>query len=276
MKKKASAKNSKGTKRKATKKKTAVKKSFFWKDKWLPGLILFLLPFALYGISISYGYVLDDKLVLSENNFVKAGFAGIADIFTNEAFTGFLGEQQDLVVGSRYRPLSMVLFAIEYELFGANPGLHHFLNILFYAFTGLLIFRLFAFFFDPRKEKTWFLGLAFLTALLFIAHPVHTEVVANIKGRDEIIALLLSLGCLYYSFRYAPKREDHSLDPLGYLFFPGLAGQRKYTDVPCGGAAFALFVFKSKYQTAHYLPGSLIDRVCSLLVCPGRCDRLFV
>ena len=31
---------------------------------------------------------------------------------------------------------------------------------------------------------------AFLIGLVFIAHPLHTEIVANIKGRDEILSFL--------------------------------------------------------------------------------------
>ena len=34
-----------------------------------------------------------------------------------------------------------------------------------------------------------------------MAHPIHTEAVANIKGRDEILTLLGSLAALYFSIR---------------------------------------------------------------------------
>jgi len=193
---------------------------FSWLQHWLPGLLLLLLPFLLYGTSLKFGYVLDDKIVLSENQFVQKGLEGIGDIFSTESFTGFLGEQQDLVAGARYRPFSIATFAVEHELWGAKPGRSHFINILFYALTGLLVYRL-IFVFGLGKGK-WYWSLPFVAAVLYLAHPIHTEVVANIKGRDEILALLLSLASLFYAFRYIQRSSWLALLLSGILFFLGL------------------------------------------------------
>ena len=184
-----------------------------------PLIILFVIPFLLYGYSISFEYVLDDKIVLSENNFVKKGIGGIKEIFTTESFTGYLGEQQDLVMGARYRPLSIAMFALEYELFGLNPKVGHFLNILLYGLTGLLIFWLLTLLLPAVKGKKWYYGLPFIATLLFVVHPLHTEVVANIKSRDEILALLLSLLTLYYSYRYSISSKSYLLvvSPIVFL-----------------------------------------------------------
>lgn len=173
----------------------------FWPQNWVPALILVLLPLLLYAGAMQFGYVLDDKLVLSENKFVQKGTKGVSDIFANESFTGFLGQQEVLVAGARYRPLSIATFAIEHQLFGVNPGLSHFFNILLYGLTALLIYRLLHLVAPPSKDTKWYLGLPFVAALLFALHPLHTEVVANIKGRDEILALLLALASAYYLLR---------------------------------------------------------------------------
>lgn len=194
----------------------------FWKARWLPGLLILILPFALYRASLDFGYVLDDKIVLSENQFVLKGLGGIKDIFATESFTGFLGRQQDLVAGARYRPLSIATFALERAAYGLKPGLSHFWNILLYAFTGLILFRLFWMFGLGSSKRPWYLGIPFWAAALFVLHPIHTEVVANIKGRDEILALLLSLATLYGSIRYLEKRRAWWLALSGVLFFLAL------------------------------------------------------
>lgn len=49
--------------------------------------------------------------------------------------------------------------------------------------------------------------LALLSALLFAAHPIHTEVVANMKSRDEILSVLFMLLTLYTAHRYAAHRN---------------------------------------------------------------------
>lgn len=190
----------------------------FWFKNWIPGAIILILPLLLYFQSTSFGYVLDDKIVLSENNFVKAGTAGISDIFGQESFTGFLGEQQNLVAGARYRPLSLATFALEWQWFEEAPGISHFINILLYALTGLLLFRLFFIIAPNKGAQPWYFTLPFLGALIFVLHPIHTEVVANIKGRDEILALLLSLGTLYFMLRYFVQNKIIYL-PLAAITF---------------------------------------------------------
>jgi len=88
----------------------------FWRKNVIAGLLLFVVPFLLYAASFNYGFVLDDVIVLSENSFVKEGISGIGDILSNDVFTGYLGGQQDLVEGGRYRPLSLVTFTIDMTL----------------------------------------------------------------------------------------------------------------------------------------------------------------
>ena len=58
--------------------------------------------------------------------------------------------------------------------------------------------------------------------MLFIAHPLHVEVVANIKGRDELIALLGEAGTLYYSFKYLEKNKFKYLVYSFLCFFLGI------------------------------------------------------
>ena len=165
-------------------------------------LILFGLSLVMYRQSIGFGYVLDDVIVLSENSFVQKGFKGIKDILSKESFTGYFGTQKDLVAGSRYRPLSIVSFAIEHEFFGNYPAASHFINILLYALTACLIFKLFQKFKIQTENSPWYLTVPFIAALLFTAHPIHSEAVANIKGRDEILCLLFAVATLNSWIRY--------------------------------------------------------------------------
>lgn len=193
----------------------------FWLAHWQPTLVLIVVPLALYTVTLSFGYVLDDKIVLSENRFVQQGWEGIGDIFGKESMVGFLGEQKDLIVGARYRPLSLATFAIEYEIWGAMPKWSHFFNMLLYTLSGLLLFRVLSQFLSTKGEK-WWQGIPFWASLLFLLHPVHTEVVANIKGRDEILALLFSLATLYYSIRYFDHKRVFSLILAASSFFVAL------------------------------------------------------
>lgn len=184
--------------------------------------IIFLFAFVLYGQTMTYDYALDDTIVITSNEFTKAGVKGIGDILSYDTFTGFFGKQKLLVAGGRYRPLSLISFAIEYELFGLKPGFSHFINIVLYALTGILIYKLLLLLLSGYAVKKWHLSLPFIATMLFMAHPVHTEVVANIKGRDEIMTLLGSLLALWYTLKYLQFKHYKYLIYSSLFFFLGL------------------------------------------------------
>ena len=102
---------------------------------------LFLtLGFLLYGNTLGHEFALDDAIVVTDNDFTKKGFSGIWDQLSNDQFVGFYGQKKELVSGGRYRPLSMVVFNIQYGLFGESAFVGHFTNVLFYILNGFLLF----------------------------------------------------------------------------------------------------------------------------------------
>ena len=138
--------------------------------------------------------------MITDNDFTKKGVAGIGDIMRYDTFRGFFKvEGKDkLVSGGRYRPFTLVMFATGISLWGETPMINHLINILLYAGIGVMLYWWLMALLGNRKSYGygWFIALA--TALLFVAHPVHTECVANIKGRDEIVALLGSIIAAYF------------------------------------------------------------------------------
>ena len=186
--------------------------------KWAPSVILLLLVCVIYLPSLNFEYVLDDKIVFTENNYVKEGLNGIYKILTTETFEGYFGEQKDILPGARYRPLSLVTFAIEYAAFGANSYVSHGINISFYLVAIWLIFiTLTSLFKNLLKEKTE--TFALVATALFAIHPVHVEAVANIKGRDEIMVLILSFATLYYSLKYFESKHYGNFGAVSICFF---------------------------------------------------------
>lgn len=194
----------------------------FWKRHWREAVIIPVLAFALYWMSLSYGYVLDDQIVITGNQYTKKGVGGIWDILSTESFSGYFGGQKDLVAGARYRPLSIVTFAIEHSVFGDNPFIRHFINVLLYGLCGLIIFRIFSILVPEKENRLWLLGIPFLATTLYILHPVHSEVVANIKGRDEIMTAIGALGSLYFVLRFLSSRNKLWLLASGVSMFLGL------------------------------------------------------
>lgn len=188
-------------------------------------LLLIILGFIIYSNSFFNEYALDDGIVIEKNEYVQQGFRGIPKILSTDAYDSFYKQMnaKQQLSGGRYRPLSIVTFAIEQQLFGStysknitdntiNPEVQetakklatvrHIINVLLYILSVIiLLYFLRQFIF---KEYTI---AAFLTALLFLIHPIHTEVVANIKSRDEILSFLFIILTLITALKYAQTKQ---------------------------------------------------------------------
>ncbi|HRZ76229.1 MAG TPA: tetratricopeptide repeat protein [Bacteroidales bacterium] len=189
--------------------------------RWVPALVLAGIAIILYANTLPLNYALDDTLILTGNEFTKQGIGGIPEILTNDAFTGFFGKQKSLVAGGRYRPLSQIMFALEYEFFGFNPMVGHLMNILLYALLAIVLYLLLLRLFKPAP-KQWWTSVAFLATAFYIAHPLHTEAVANIKGRDEILSMLLASVAWYYGIVYWDNKKYVYLILSGAALFMAL------------------------------------------------------
>ena len=206
---------------------------------------ILLFSLLLYANTLSHQYTQDDAIVIYDNMYTTQGVKGIPGLLQYDTFKGFFKvEGKDkLVSGGRYRPLTPLMFALEWQLFkkakrdaqgntmtdeqGAliyegSPWIGHLLNSLLYGLTGIVLYLLLLKILKPRFGKDFSCFVALATTFLFIAHPIHTEAVANIKGRDEIMTLLGSLAALYYSWRaYAEKKPALNI-AAALIFFLAL------------------------------------------------------
>ena len=185
----------------------------------LPGrgnlyVVLSLLVFGLvlYGNTIFNKYAIDDNLVVS-NELVEKGLKAIPEIFSTHYFS------QEGNVGSSsadYRPVVKATFALEHQLWGKKPGRSHLINILLYVALSVLLFYIL-----KRLLYNYNILFPYLVTLVFMAHPVHTEVVASLKNRDEMMAFLCGLGTLWSILNYADTKKIRYLALAPLLFLTG-------------------------------------------------------
>lgn len=163
-------------------------------------MIISALVFILYGNSLKNKYALDDEYITVTNfdnkiqqyipnhKLVSKGFAGLSEIWKSNYAV-------DNESSFDYRPVTTSTFAIEYGFFGQNPFVSHLVNLLLYAFTCMLLYLTILKLFVSHKLKV---SIALTTCLLFLILPVHTEVVNNLKCRDELLGLFFILSGLFY------------------------------------------------------------------------------
>ncbi len=168
-----------------------------------------LIGFFLYINTSGHSFVLDDFSVISENKMTTAGTDSLAAIFKSGYREGNYSTEDNL-----YRPLTKAMFAVEYQLMGGKeyfqqkdgqPLLLHWVNILLYGFLCGFIFLTLRKFFPDKYY------LSLIATLLFAFHPLHTEVVANIKSRDEILNLLFLVASLSCAWSYIKNNKLTSI-----------------------------------------------------------------
>jgi protein O-mannosyl-transferase len=171
------------------------------------GIVIAAVTFLIYMNTFRLEYALDDTAAITDNKFVQQGISGIPDLMTTD-FWHFSGPALGY-----YRPLSLITFAVEYQFFGLSPHFSHFNNVLLFTITTFLLFLLMS-----RLFSGYNFLFPFIISLLFALHPIHTEIVANIKGRDELLSFLNTILMLVFVMRFYDTRKKLFLW-LSLLFF---------------------------------------------------------
>ena len=212
-------------------------------DVRMTRLIVFVFTVVLYAPSLTYEFTQDDAIVIYDNVFVQQGWSGLSDIFTTDSFTGFFsGEQKsDLVTGGRYRPLSLAIFALIYDVVGSTPWIFHLMSVMSYGLLCLLLYQaLISIQVSwPRESQLLF---ALICTLIYAAHPIHTEVVANIKGMDEILSFLFSLVAFLASLRFIKTKSIFAFIGVGISLFLALLSKESAAPMVLLIPVFAFFL----------------------------------
>jgi tetratricopeptide (TPR) repeat protein len=141
--------------------------------------LLLAFGFVLYANAIGNEFVFDDLVTFAKKDL--------------SSFHGLLDE---------YRPARYASFVLDHAISGKNPWGYHVLNIVYHAVAGLLVFVVLRRLLpagpaEPPTSGTLGLlrsaGPALPAALLFVAHPVHTESVAYVSGRRDLLSTILFL-----------------------------------------------------------------------------------
>ena len=208
-------------------------------DKRIRGMIMVLVIVCIsfYANTFNNEYALDDAMAITLNSTTQKGFAGIKDHLKQDFIFGFRHMKSKDVASSRWRPFSLITYSIEIGLWGANkPAYSHVVNFLLYAWIIVLLFLLL---YRYLFKEIW---ISFFISLLFAIHPIHTEVVANIKSRDELLSLLFILFSLHQLWRYIDTGKYRKLAAsLLYFFISLTAKENGLTFI--AGIPLMLFFF---------------------------------
>ena len=204
-------------------------------------LALVAASFLIYANTLQGDFVWDDRALFVEHYNIWQ-WKNLKELLTC----------QDNLFGDRYtgyyRPFPNLTFLLDRYLWNQDPSGYHLTNIIFHVLTTLCVYWVAVILFQDR-------GLAFLGALCFAWHPVHTEDVAWINGRNNIISsffYLLSF-VLYLKFARKERLTPHPRITYGASSDPPPPGGRETTKksrlayYSLSLLAFSLSLFSKEY-----------------------------
>ncbi len=160
---------------------------------------LWLLPLVLAVLAnsnvLSNHFIWDDLIFLKEQ---LPGFRSLHDVF-------FPNLKIYQISGDYYRPLIILSYLWDRQLWNGNPFGFHLTVLLFHLGSTLLVFLLSLHLLRDHPQQTW---VSVVSSSIFAVHPIHTENVAWMAGRsDTIPAFLMLLSMLCYA-KYLEKRGE--------------------------------------------------------------------
>lgn len=190
------------------------------KNDWIAIVLVGILGFVLYFNTTKFGYTFDDDIYTLKSKYALEGTKAMKDIWGYGTIKGFTVAPNNSGI---YRPFTLMTFAIEKDMFGKlEPKHSHLVNIFLYAlmlgFLCSLLIKLF-------KNITIPTYIPIIISVLFALHPLHTEVVASVKSRDEILAMLLPL--IAFNLLWTHLRQSNLPALIGalLLFFFAVASK---------------------------------------------------
>ena len=192
---------------------------------WIAAGILAAAGFAVYANSLRVPFFFDDPLAILDNPTIR-NLTALGDVLmppnNGSGVTG--------------RPLVNLSLAINHALGGSNPVGYHAGNILLHICAGLALFGLVRrtlmspVLRDHLGEAA--LPVAFLTAGLWMLHPLQTESVTCVIQRTELLVGVFYLLTLY-SFTRATAERSPLWPALAIAAcFAGMASKEVMVSAP--------------------------------------------
>lgn len=192
---------------------------------------LIIIALLLFCNGLFNNFVGDDNTQIVDSTSIHALRNIPAFFLENRLHAG----RQTALGGSYYKPLLDTSFALTYSLFGPNPFGFHLFQILLFGTDACLLFLVLQRFFKKH--------LAFFLSLLFLVHPINSEVALYIADTQDVLFFFFGMLAVWLLIRYQSQKTLALASLL--LFFSILS---KETGILFFFVSLVyLFLFKRKY-----------------------------
>jgi len=207
---------------------------------------VFLSPFfwiifaglAVYFRSLFFGYTFDDGQLILNNRQYLGDWHNIYTAFTRNPYWN-----TNL---SYYRPVLTLSFMADYVWAGINPFSFHLSNILFHLINCILVFILLTKLGLKRS-------LSFCWTLIFTVHPLFSQVVAWIPGRNDSLLSLFTLASWIMLIEYSQKKMAVFLAVQAVFLSLALLTKETAVLLPIMLLAYWLLIARERFLSKNTL-----------------------
>ena len=161
---------------------------------WLPLTLVAAASVAVYANALGNGLHVDNRYLIVTNPWITS-LRNLPTIFSSGVW------DVDGRVSSYYRPMAYVLYSLVYAVAGTAPWAYHLLNVILHGGTAVLAFLIGRQLLGADAARPLWRSPAFLVALLFAVHPIHTEPVAWAAGIFDLSCAFFYLLAFYLVIR---------------------------------------------------------------------------
>jgi len=163
---------------------------------WVRCLSLVLFGVGVHLPSLPGQFLWDDVALIRDNPFIKS------PALILEAFRHYLFPDS---YSGHYRPVQTISYIFDYLVWNTEPYGFHLSNVLWHVLSGVLLYFLLCRILgslDKRwsEKSDWANGrlgssaVAFVLALLWVVHPVHSAAVDYVSGRADSLSFFFASG----------------------------------------------------------------------------------
>lgn len=252
-------------------------------------IVVGCIALLVFGNSIAGEFAYDDRGAIIDNLDVSSADHGLREIFSHD----FWGAHMSTKMSHKsYRPICVLSFRLNFLVHGFSVYGYHLINILLHALTSALVVRL-------ARDLDLTSSASLVSGLFFAVHPVHSDAVAAVVGRADLLCTCFSLAALRMYLQSLRRREvlgKYYLLSLAYvttatlskelgLTFLGVfvvlecshvsAGRQSFRAiVRCLGLVFYALVFMTYRLSLHgqhmLYPWTLLENYLIFLPTPAR------
>src|SRR5436190_13584036 len=244
--------------------------AIYGQRQWLRCLLLVLFGAGVHVPALPGQLVWDDLYLARDNPFIKS------PLLILEAFRHYLFPDS---YAGHYRPVQNISYAFDYLFWNTETYGYHLSNVLWHVGSGILLYFLLReifFSFGSRWSAesdgavspslaARLSNTAFLFALLWVVHPVHSAAVDYISGRADSLAFFFA--CAGWLLFFQARKNPRSWLRAGLYVTAALSGLLALCSRESGFMWLLVFLlYTFCFDTKILLKGKLIVLAVCLMV----------